>query len=127
MGAYEKLVERIKNLTKNRAPYTTIIQADGFPMSGGDDDYKTTLQAVATSEIVQNEHLPLYLLISGGTNSKTAELAKMCSINANGISIGSYARKIVKQYTDREDFLTNQTIFDKALEIAKDLVMKSTL
>ena len=123
----EKLVERIKNLTKNRAPYTTIIQADGFPMSGGDDDYKTTLQAVATSEIVQNEHLPLYLLISGGTNSKTAELAKMCSINANGISIGSYARKIVKQYTDREDFLTNQTIFDKALEIAKDLVMKSTL
>lgn len=123
----EKLVERIKNLTKDRAPYTTIIQADGFPMSGGNDDYKTTLQAVATSEIVQNEHLPVYLLISGGTNSKTAELTKMCDINANGISVGSYARKIVKQYTDRDDFLTNPAIFDKALEIAKDLVMKSTL
>ena len=123
----EKLIDRIKSMTTNRQPYTTIIQADGFPMSGGQDDYKTTLQAVATSEIVQNAHLPVYLLISGGTNTKTAELAKMCSINANGIAVGSYARKIVKQYIDREDFLTNSDIFDKALELAKDLVMKSKL
>lgn len=123
----EKMIDRIKHLISIRKPYTTIIQADGFPMSGGQDDYKTTLQAVATSEIVQNEHLPVYLLISGGTNTKTSELAKMCAINANGISVGSYARKIVKQYTGREDFLTNSVIFDKALEIAKDLVMKSKL
>lgn len=123
----KKLIERIKKMTKNRAPYSTIIQADGFPMSGGDDDYKTTLQAVATAEIVQNEKLPVYLLISGGTNSKTANLAKMCSINANGIAIGSYARKIVKDYVNKEDFLTNPKIFNKALEIAKDLVTNSKL
>lgn len=120
----EKLVERIKKLTQNRAPYTTIIQADGFPMSGGNDDYKTTLQAVATSEIVQNEKLPVYLLISGGTNTKTAELAKMCGIEANGISVGSFARKIVRRYIERDDFLTNEYAFNSALHIAKNLVEK---
>lgn len=85
-------------------PYTTIVQADGFPMSGGKDDYKTTLQAVATAEIVQNAKLPVYIMLSGGTNSKTAELAKMCSIDYNGIAIGTFARKVAGRYIEREDF-----------------------
>lgn len=123
----EKFVERIKTLIKDRKPYTTIIQADGFPMSGGKDDYKTTLQAVATSELVVNEKLPVYLLISGGTNNKTSELAKMCGICANGISIGSFARKAVKKYIDREDFLENSHIFNSALEIAKDIVFHAKI
>ena len=118
----EKMLERIKLMLKNRSPYSTIIQADGYPMSGSKDDYKTTLQAVATAEIVQNEKLPAYLMLSGGTNSKTAELAKMCGINFNGIAIGTFARKIVRQYIDREDFLTNKYAFNSALEIAKNLV-----
>ena len=117
----EKLIERIKKLISTRKPYTTIVQADGFPMSGGKDDYKTTLQAVATAEIVQNENLPVYLLISGGTNTKTAALAKACGIHANGIAVGSFARKIVKQYIDREDFLTNKNVFNKALDAAQKL------
>ena len=74
----EGLINRITKMIENRAPFTTIVQADGFPMSGGSDDYKTTLQAVATAEIEQNAKLPVYLMLSGGTNSKTAELAKMC-------------------------------------------------
>ena len=41
-------------MIESREDYTTIIQADGFPMSGGDDNYKSTLQAVATAEIVMN-------------------------------------------------------------------------
>ncbi len=91
----EKMLERIKQMIAKRATYTTIIQADGFPMSGGKDDYKTTLQAVATAEIVQNAKLPVYVMLSGGTNSKTAEFAKMCNINYHGIAIGTFARKIV--------------------------------
>lgn len=118
----EKMLERIKLMLKNRSPYSTIIQADGYPMSGSKDDYKTTLQAVATAEIVQNEKFPAYLMLSGGTNSKTAELVKMCGINFNGIAIGTFARKIVRQYIDREDFLTNKYAFNSALEIAKNLV-----
>lgn len=109
----EQMVARIKKMVEGRAPYSTIIQADGFPMSGGQDDYKTTLQTVAACEIVQNAKLPVYLFLSGGTNSKTAELAKMCGISYNGIAIGSFARKIIKNT-------------DNQLGIAENLI-KSTL
>lgn len=118
----EKMIEQIKQMIKNRKPYSTIVQADGYPMSGGSDDYKTTLQAVATAEIVQNAKLPVYIMLSGGTNSKTAELAKMCAINYNGIAIGTYARKIVSKYIECEDFLRNEYVFNEALKIAKALV-----
>lgn len=118
----EKMIERIKSMTACRKPFSTIIQADGFPMSGGKDDYKTTLQAVSTAEIVQNAKLPVYIMLSGGTNSKTSELAKMCGINYNGIAIGTFARKIVARYVDRVDFLNNKYAFEDALKIAKTLV-----
>lgn len=118
----EQMIKRIQQMIKNRNPYTTIIQADGFPMSGGKDDYKTTLQAVATAEIVQNAKIPAYIMLSGGTNSKTAELAKQCGINYNGIAIGTFARKIVSKYIEREDFLHNEFVFNEALSIAKKLV-----
>ena len=38
----EKMISRIERMTAIRKSYTTIVQADGFPMSGGKDDYKTT-------------------------------------------------------------------------------------
>lgn len=118
----EKMISRIERMTAIRKSYTTIVQADGFPMSGGKDDYKTTLQAVATAEIVQNAKMPVYIMLSGGTNSKTAELAKLCDINYNGIAIGTFARKIVSRYIEREDFLKNDYIFNEALNIARSLV-----
>ncbi len=118
----EALIERIKKMIDNRKPYTTIIQADGFPMSGGDDNYKSTLQAVAIAEIVQNANLPVYLILSGGTNSKTTELAKMCNINYNAVAVGSYARKIIKNYIERSDFWTNQTVIEDALDTIKPLI-----
>lgn len=122
----EKMVDRIKQMIKNRKPYTTIVQADGFPMSGGKDDFKTTLQAVATAEIVQNAKLPVYIMLSGGTNSKTAQLAQMCGINYNGIAVGTFARKIVSKYIEREDFLSNKHVFNEALKTAETLVKNLT-
>lgn len=118
----EALIKRIEDMIKDRKPYTTIVQADGFPMSGGDDDYKTTLQAVATAEIVQNANLPVYLMLSGGTNSKTTELAKMCNIKYSGVAVGSYARKIVKRWINRDDFWTNPNVIENALEVVKPLI-----
>lgn len=116
------LVNRISNMISTRKPYTTIIQADGFPMSGGKDDYKSTLQAVATAEIVNNAGLPIYLILSGGTNSKTTELAKICAISYNGVAVGSYARKIVRDFIEKEDFWSNQDVIDGALEVIKPLI-----
>lgn len=118
----EKMLERIKYMISKREDYTTIIQADGYPMSGGKDDYKTTLQAVSTAEIIQNASLPVYIMLSGGTNSKTSELAKLCGINYHGIAVGTFARKIVSRYIERDDFLTNEHVFNEALQIAKDLI-----
>lgn len=122
----EQVLNRIKRLISNREPYTTIIQADGQPMSGGQDDSETTKPAVDMGKLVQSAKLPVYLMLSGGTNSKTAQVANSCQVNFNGIAIGSYARKIVKEYIEKEDFLKNKTIFEKALKIAKELI-KSTL
>lgn len=118
----EKMINRIKKMIEKRKPYSTIIQADGFPMSGSKDDFKTTLQAVSAAEIIQNAKLPVYIMLSGGTNSKTAELAKLCGISYNGIAIGTYARKLVRKYIERDDFLTNKYIYNEALKAAEFLV-----
>ena len=118
----KEVLQRIKEMISIREPYTTIVQADGVPMSGGSDDYKTTLQAVAMAEVIQNAELPVYIMLSGGTNSKTAELARMCGINFKGIAIGSWARKIIKPYITSDDFWGNPVLQEKAVELAKQLV-----
>lgn len=120
-----RLVGRIKKMLTGRDPYSVIIQADGAPMSGGDDTPATTLEALACARLVQEQELPVFLLLSGGTNSTTTELAKMFDIKAHGVSIGSFARKLVREYIDRDDFFSNQDIFEKALEKARWLVDKS--
>ena len=118
----KKLIQRVKRLISNRKPYTTIIQADGIAMSGNTDEYGTTLQAVATAQLFQNAKLPVYIMMSGGTNTKSTELAKLCGVRPNCLAVGSYARKIVKEYLERDDFYTNKEIFEKAVIKAKSLI-----
>lgn len=118
----KEVLERIRGMIAHRKPYTTIVQADGMPMSGCDDTFKTTLQAVAMAEIIQNVNLPVHVMISGGTNSKTAELAKLCGINYWGIAIGSWARKVVKPYINAADFWSNEEVQNKAIGEARKLV-----
>ena len=50
--------------------------------------------------------------MSGGTNSKTSELAHLCGVDFCGVAIGSYARKIIKNTEDEKE----------AVESAKKLV-----
>lgn len=120
-----QLLARIRSLIAGRPEFSTIIQADGAPMSGCDDRHETTLQALATAQIVQRAKLPVFLMLSGGTNSKTAEMARLFAIEAHGVALGSYARKIVRDLIERDDFLTNPALFQEALVIARDLVEKS--
>jgi len=124
MGDIE-LIEFIKFLIKDRKPYTTIIQADGCPMGGTDNEPSTTLQALAIAQIVQKANLPVYLLLSGGTNAETTHLSRLFDIRAHGVAIGSYARMIVKEYIDHPDFWEDELVRCKAFEIAKNLVFKS--
>ena len=120
----EDLISLISKLLKTRDPYSVIIQADGIPMSGGKDSYKSTLQAISTADLFLGANLECFVMCSGGTNSKTSELAKICSVNIQGVAIGSYARKIVQEYTLREDFFENKEILEKALSVSKELVSK---
>lgn len=118
----EALISLISKLLKTREPNSVIIQADGIPMSGGKDSFKSTLQAISTADLFLGANLNCYVMCSGGTNSKTSELAKMCEVPIEGVAIGSYARKIVKEYTQREDFFENKEVTENALSISKNLV-----
>lgn len=102
-----------------------IVQADGAPMSGGDDDYNTTLQAVAIADIVYKSGIPVKILASGGTNAKTQELARLCGVFVNGVSIGTFARKIVKPFINSEHFEDDMGNIKQAISIAGKLVADS--
>jgi Fe-S-cluster-containing hydrogenase component 2 len=115
------LVSRI-NAVYEISGERTIIQADGAPMSGGSNDFNTTLQAVAIADIIRKSKIPVMILASGGTNSKTGELTRMCNVSLNGVSIGTFARKIVRDLITSEDFETNQSLIKNAVAIAEKLV-----
>ena len=112
----EDLINRLKKILEIRRGKPTIIQADGSPMSGGVDDYNSTLQAVACADIIRKANIDAYVLISGGTNSKSTEFANLCGVDINGVAIGTYARKIVK------DYLCDKMSLEEALGIAAELV-----
>jgi len=120
-----KLKQRVERLIKNRKPFSTIIQADGVAMSGNSDEYGTTLQAVATAQLFQNAQMPAYIMMSGGTNSKSTQLAKQCGVQIHCLAVGSYARKIVKDYLTRDDLFENEQIMQEAVDIAKNLISTS--
>ena len=124
----EMLIERIK-LAREIANDRLIIQADGIPMSGGTDDFNTTLQAVSIADFINKEikqkdkifsNLPV--LISGGTNSFTGELARNCSVPFNGITIGTHARKVIKKFESKPHEMSNKEL-QMALSNAKKLIM----
>jgi 4-hydroxy 2-oxovalerate aldolase len=135
--AFEQRIEKAKEIAKERL----IIQSDGLPMSGGEDDYNTTLQAIATADIlnkkfnmtlrkrtntlIYKKNNSVNQLISGGTNSKTAELARQAGVRFQGASLGTFARKIVKEIVDDKDFYTNKKLIRKGYMIAKELVVSN--
>lgn len=116
------LVELVRKMVAKKPPYTTIIQADGVAMSGNDDEYGTTLQAVATAQMFQNAKIPAYIMMSGGTNTKSTRLAKLCGIHPDCLAVGSYARKILKEYLIKDNLFEDKKAIDEAVKIAKNLV-----
>lgn len=125
------LIDRIRQ-AKKIAGERLIIQADGVPMSGGTDDFNTTLQAIAIAEVIdkdlikrEHDFRDLPILLSGGTNSYTGELARMCRVPFSGVSIGTHARKIVKPFMESPDFEDNPELIGKAVAVAHDLVVRN--
>lgn len=125
------LIERIR-AAREIAGERTMIQADGVPMSGGADDFNTTLQAIATADVIQknlkakdNAFKNMPILLSGGTNGRTAEMARMCDVPYQGVSIGTHARKIIKTWISEANFENDLNAIRAAVEPAADLVDRS--
>lgn len=93
-----KLTKLTDYFIKKREGKPLIIQADGFSMTGGENDYYSTINAVSCAQLFQQylNSNNFYLFISGGTNEMTPDLAKISNIFYHGITVGSYARKIIK-------------------------------
>ena len=135
--AFENRVEKAKEIAGDRL----IVQSDGYPMSGGEDDFNTTLQAISTADILnkkfnmklrKSKNVLIYKkenevdqLLSGGTNSLTTKLAYQAGVRFQGVSLGTFARKVVKSEVDDKDFYTNLDVIKKGLIIAKELVVSN--
>lgn len=116
------IVQEAHEIAKDRM----IVQADGDPMSGGEDDYNATLQAVSIADIILKSRIPVEIIVSGGTNSKTRELANLCGVGINGVAIGSFARKIVRKYVMMDEFDCDDILAMTAANVAEKLVKQST-
>ena len=144
----ENRIEKIKNISKDKL----IIQADGIPMSGGENDYNTTLQAIACADVINKKFnmrknikqksssggkasisskkiyrdsghkLGIFILVSGGTNQKTKKLAELTNVRVNGVSIGTYARDIIHQDIKQDNFLKDKDLIISSYKTAKKLV-----
>jgi len=135
--AFENRVEKAKAIAGDRL----IIQSDGYPMSGGADDFNTTLQAISTADVL-NKKFNMYIdkkekklkykkkievnqLLSGGTNSLTAVLADQCGVKFQGVSLGTFARKLVKDIINNDNFYENMELIKQGYLIAKKLVVEN--
>jgi ferredoxin len=120
----EHLVRRVREAFEISGA-RTIIQADGIPMGGEADNYNTTLQAVACADIVVKSGVPVIVLLSGGTNSKTGHLARLCEVRAHGVSIGSWGRKLIRELIKRKDFDDNLDCLHEAVTRAESLIREN--
>ena len=103
------LISLLTTCMDRREPFTTIIQADGVPMSGFDSKASTSLQAIAIAQIVSRAKIPQYLFMSGGTNEETAPLANLFKVRYDGISFGTCARLAIELGDEAVNSLINTT------------------
>ncbi|MBI2995228.1 MAG: 4Fe-4S dicluster domain-containing protein [Candidatus Melainabacteria bacterium] len=109
------------NLCYKLAGKNIILQCDGTPMSGhlrknGNNNDKSYMYV---AKVIQEENLPVYLQIAGGTDEHSFKQTIKLGIKINGVAIGSYARKLLMPYlNDLED----KEKLKSAVNIARSLV-----
>ena len=146
----EHRIEEANKISRNKL----IIQADGYPMSGGENNYNSTLQAVACADVINKKFnmrvnkrkekegpgkakvsskriyrpisVSIPIILSGGTNALSKKLSNQMEVRCNGIAIGTYARDIIDDLVSQENFYTDINIIKKAYQIANELVKNNT-
>jgi ferredoxin len=144
----EHRIEEAKKISKDKL----IIQADGYPMSGGENDFNSTLQAVACADVINKKfnmrvnkkeekegpgkakksskriYRPsshrhsIPIILSGGTNGLSKKLSDQAGVRCNGVAIGTYARDIIEDFVSDDNFYTDINIIKKAYNKANQLV-----
>ena len=105
------IIELIKYIRSN-IQKDIIIEVNGSEENKC-NDFNTTLQSVSTADILHKQLLKkeiafrkIPILLSGGTNQLTCELAKECNVNFNGITFSNYSK------IDFEKFIITHSIIN---------------
>lgn len=110
------------NLCYKLAGKGIILQCDGKPMSGGKEfGNNTDKESLEVAKIIQEENLPVYLHLSGGTNERSFNHAIQAGLNVHGVAIGSYARKLLMPYL-KTPLWDDKYMLKAALQITRSLV-----
>jgi Pyruvate/2-oxoacid:ferredoxin oxidoreductase delta subunit len=117
LASPKTILEQCKKIYELHGPLT-IIQADGLPMNS----FRTSLQAIATADVILRSGIPVYVQISGGVTEITPQLARMLGVPINGIGVGIHALKIIKEFIDAPDFYERRGLIHQAVARAKELV-----
>ena len=121
------IVELIKIFRAN-IQKDIIIEVDGSE-ENNNYNYNGTLQSISTADILHKQLLKkeiafrkIPIILSGGTNSLTFELAKECNVDFNGITFRDYARAHFEKYIKANSSLNDLEIKNYIKKI-KNLIM----
>ena len=121
------IVELIK-IFRTNIQKDIIIEVDGSE-ENNNYDYNGTLQSISTADILQKQLLKkeiafrkIPIILSGGTNSVTSELAKECNVDFNGITFRDYARAHFDKFIKANSSLNDLKIKNYIKKI-KNLIM----
>lgn len=104
----EKILKKLKEAVNQRE---FIVQADGNSMNAADNKLSGTIETVAFGLFIKS--LGYDVILSGGCNEYTAELAKKAGLICS-IGFGSFARK-----------MTENLSYDEALKTASEFIQKT--
>ncbi|MEW5820824.1 MAG: LdpA C-terminal domain-containing domain [Cyanobacteriota bacterium] len=119
MYTNKAFVEYTKNIV-SMVGKKPIIQVDGTPMSGS-NLAASSLQSMASGQVLERNNVEAYIVLAGGINHLTAKYLKMFELDCHGIAMGTYARKLVWPYLR---ILDNKSNFEKAIRITTNLVQR---
>ncbi len=111
------IIEIIKS-AKEFAGRNLIIEINGNYESENKNYYNNSLQTLSTADIIFKQIIKkdfkfrkLPILVSGGTNSFTKELANQCGINYNGITFSEFVIDMIPDKYLKEPIIFNDDLF----------------
>ena len=116
-----ELIKKAREILKSRL----IIELKGTHFSGINNFYNETLQAISTVDII-NKQLKLQnikfrklpIIIAGGVNSSTLQLAKQCKVEFQGLCISESGFNLFS-LKNQEEILSNNNEIKKSIELIK--------